>query len=59
MSKPIKLWCCLFSIALNHSITGAVFFHWLNLDASSSDFAVDSMEDFFAGCAYLRLSGVY
>ena len=29
----VKLWCCLFLIALNDSITDAVFFHWLNVDA--------------------------
>ena len=29
----VKLWCCLFLIALNHSITDTVFFHWLNVDA--------------------------
>ena len=33
MSKQIKLWCCLFLMALNHSINDAVFFHWLNMDA--------------------------
>ena len=33
MSKQIKLWCFLFSIALNHSITEVEFFHWLKLDA--------------------------
>ena len=33
MSKQMKLWCCLPSIALNHSITEAEFFHWLKLDA--------------------------
>ena len=33
MSKQIKLWCCLFSIALNHSITEEEFFRCLNLDA--------------------------
>ena len=33
MSKQIKLWFCLCSIALNHSIfTEEEFFHWLNLD---------------------------
>ena len=31
MSKQI--WYCLFLMDLNHSITGAMFFHWLNLDA--------------------------
>ena len=30
--KANKLWCCLFLMALNHSIADAVFFHWLNLD---------------------------
>ena len=33
MSKQMKLWCCLFSMDLNHSITEAEFFHWLKLDA--------------------------
>ena len=33
MSKQIKLRCCLFFMDLNHSITEAVFFHWLNLAA--------------------------
>ena len=33
MLNQIKLWCCLFLMALNHSITDAVFFHWLNSDA--------------------------
>ena len=32
MSKQIKLWWCLFSIILNHSITKVEFFYWLNLD---------------------------
>ena len=32
MLKHIKLWCCLFSIALDHSITAVEFFHWLKLD---------------------------
>ncbi len=32
MSKQIKVWCCLFSIVLNHSISKEEFFHWLNLD---------------------------
>ena len=27
MLNQIKLWCCLFLMALNHSITDAVFFH--------------------------------
>ena len=33
MSKQTKLWCIFFLMALNHSITDAVFLHWLNLDA--------------------------
>ena len=49
------LWCCLFLIpvALNHSITEVVFFHWLNSDA-----LVISVKDFFADFSYLELSGV-
>ena len=47
MSKQIKLWCCLFSMALNHSITDVVFFHWLNLDVLAI-LAFDSVEDFFS-----------
>jgi len=27
----MKVWLCLFSTALNQSITGVLFFHWLNL----------------------------
>ena len=33
MSKEIKHRCCLFLMDLNHSITEAVFFHWLNFVA--------------------------
>ena len=33
MSKQIKLRCSLFFMDLNHTITEAVFFHWLNLAA--------------------------
>ena len=29
MSKYMKLYCCLFSMFLNHLITDFVFFHWL------------------------------
>ena len=56
MSKQIKLRCCLFSMALNHSITDAVFFHWLNLDALAI-LPLDSVEDFFADLAYLGFGG--
>lgn len=50
MSKQIKLCCFLFSIALNHSITDALFFHLLKLD--------DSVEYRFANFAYFRFCGV-
>ena len=57
MLNQIKLWCCLFLMALNHSITDAVLFPLVEFGCSR-DFAVDSVEDCFAYSAYLGFGGV-
>ena len=38
MSKTVNVHCCLFFIALNHSITDALFFHWLTFAFSIMHF---------------------
>ena len=58
MSKQIKLWCCLCSIALNHSITEVEFFHWLNLDALTILLFILSRISLLILPGYLGFSGV-